>query len=343
MAMKKKTKVNPQIAKMNAARAAKRAAVEPPPKKPAPRATAQDEIENYGNAYGDASRPLHMRRTGTQPNNRAKSAVERAEARMAERRGTPAQPPGMDVEYDADAALEDFYEGDADDDSEVYPTEEELADAQERLSEMIARRNGMLDTDGLGEISSRHKARTPKGVRMAPIGRGEAHRGVSRQPLRRNAQGRVMVTGRDGRIISRTASGSNSDKFDVPLHLIPDGWSYQWIAVAVNGKNMNNQGMFANGWEAVPAQRHDGMFTAKGTDGPIIVDDQMLCERRIELTLEARAEELAVAKNLLRTQNEQFKPRLPDARNRRGTGLRVRRTLERLPDDIGRPNLPLDI
>ena len=120
----------------------------------------------------------------------------------------------------------------------------------------------------------------------------------------------------------------------MPIHLIPDGWSYQWIAVAVHGKNMNNNAMLANGWEAVPAKRHDGLFMGKGHDGPIIVEDQMLCERRIELTLEARAEEVAAAKALIKTQNDQFRPRLPDARNRRGTGLRVKRSVEGLPPEF---------
>lgn len=331
MPMKAKTKVNPRIAAMNAARAAKKAAAQAPaPKK---RVTAQEEVKDYGNAYGDASGPIERRRTGTQPNSRAKSAVERAQERLETRRSAPAQPPGMDVGYDADAELEDFYEEDDvdtfdPDDEEVFPTEDELEDAQERMSAAIAKRNS--------------KAGGTRGARMAPIGRAETGRGLQRQPIRRNGQGRIMVMDRAGRMISRTGNNGGTDRFDVPVSMIPDGWSYQWIAVSVTGKPVNNTGMFQNGWEAVPAKRHDGVFMEKGHEGSIIIDDQMLCERRIELTLEARAEEIAAAKSLLRTQNDQFKPRLPDARNRRGTGLRVKRSIERLPDDIGRPDLRPD-
>jgi hypothetical protein len=325
---KAKPKINPQIARMNAARAAKAKQRQ---------TTGQDEVQNYGDAYGDASQPLERRRTGTQPNNRATSAVERAEARAVNARHPKLrQSPGMDVPYDADDQLQNFYDEVEPDDElslgegeEVYPSEDELAEAQQKMSETIARRNSGGDV------------RLPKGARMAPIGRGEKGRGIERQAtMRRNAQtGRIMFAMRDGRMISRTGSTGGMDKFDVPISFIPDGWSYQWIAVSVTGKPVNNTGMFAAGWEPVPAERHEGFFMPKGADGPIVIDDLMLCERRIEATLEARAEEISAAKSLLRTQNDQFKPALPGARSGRGAALRVKRELERMPDDIGRPAL----
>lgn len=183
-------------------------------------------------------------------------------------------------------------------------------------------------------------------VRMGPIGRHADDepdtRVMSRQGISRNEFGRIQVENRAGELISRTSFGRNGDKFDVPLEWIPDGWTYQWIAENVTGKMVNNQGFFQNGWEHVPAKRHDGCFMAKGHDGPIIVDGQMLVERRVELTLEARAEEIAAAKNLLRVQNEQFQPRLPNARRHYGTQMQARRVLERLPEDIGRPALRVD-
>lgn len=322
-------KVNPRIAAMNAARAAKAAK--------AKRTTAQEEVGNYEDGYGDAQQRIERRRIGTQPNNRAKSAVERAEARMqAAGRGPIAQSPGMDVSYDADEVLEDFYEnanaplsfedGALDDGEEFYVSDDDLAAAQRLISEQSAKR--------------KKGNAIPRGARMAPIGRTEQGRGVRRQTMR-NEHGRVVARSRDGRLITRTSSIGGQDKFDVPIDFIPDGWSYQWIATSVHGKPVNNTGMFANGWEAVPAVRHDGFFMASGADGPIIVDDLMLCERPIELTLEARAEEIAAAKNLLKTQNNQFKPQLPGARGNRGTGLRVKRSIEALPGDIGRPNLPM--
>lgn len=305
--------------------------------------TAQEEVGNYGQNYGDATRPIETRRVGTQPNNRAKNAVERAQERMDAMRGNGRAKarPGAEAPYDADerpglGAVDDGYEDEISDEieetgpgDEYYPSEDEVAQAQEKMSKLIAKRNG-------------GKKHLPHGARMAPIGHPEESRGPRREAVRYNEYGRALVKMRDGRIISRTSSTGGQDKFDVPVDFIPDGWSYQWIAVAVNGKPVNNTGMFANGWEPVPALRHDGFFMAKGEKGAIIVDDLMLCERRVELTMEARAEEVAAAKSLLRTQNDQFKPQLPEARNRRGTGLRVKRTYERMPGDLRRPNLHVD-
>jgi hypothetical protein len=61
------------------------------------------------------------------------------------------------------------------------------------------------------------------------------------------------------------------------------------------------------------------------------------------VTLEARAEEVKAAKALLRTQNEQFQPKLPEARSRRyrGTELVINRELEQMPDDL-RPQHIID-
>lgn len=331
----KKKPISPQIAAMNAARMAKQAAAREAkrpemearkaarekeiaewqaqraaqaagPAQPAP--TAQDEVaESYGRDYGDASAPLEQRRVGTRPNDRARSAVERAEARLsAARHPTQRQMPGMDIPYNADEELQQYY-SDGSGDQEIEEYEQ------------------------------------PSYPRMAPVGRSESGgRGMERMPIRRNEFGRIMVLNRQNRMVSRTNWGHGSDKFDVPLHWIPEGWTYQWLAVDIYGKPMNNNGMFANGWEQVPARRHDGAFMERGHQGPIVLEGMMLVERRVELTMEARGEELAAAKGLLRTQNEQFQPRMPGARAHDQTRLRVRRTLERMPGDIGRPELRVD-
>ena len=323
MPMKKKP-INPQVELMNKARLAKMAKAREAkaPEEAARKAarekeiadwnaqraakttTAQAEVQpNYATDYGDAEKPLEQRRVGTRPNDRARSAVERAEARVAAaRHPAQRQMPGMDIGYNAD---------------------NELNLASESM-------------DG-------EEYEEPNYPRMAPVGRSETgERGIERTPIRRNEYGRIMVLNRQNRMISRTNWGNGLDKFDVPLSFIPDGWSYQWIAESIYGKPMNNNGMFSNGWEQVPARRHDGVYMERGHQGPIIVDGMMLVERRVELTLEARAEEVAAAKGLLRTQNEQFQPRLPGARGHDQTRLRARRTIERMPGDIGRPDLRVD-
>ncbi len=233
------------------------------------------------------------------------------------RRGPAPQMPGMDIGYHADRDL-------------VQPTRPALDDDPDSLG------------DGEEVLATPEMEPAPRQARVSSIGRRTMeHRLPQRAPIRRTETGRILVQARDGRLVSRT-SFTSGDKFDVPFHFIPEGWTYQWLSQATVGKPNNNAHFYANGWEPVPAARHDGVYMMKGHDGPIIVDDMILVERRVELTLEARAEEIKAAKQLLRTQNEQFQPRLPDARRHRGTAARIKREIEPMPSDIGRPSLVVD-
>jgi hypothetical protein len=281
---------------------------------------------SYHGHYGDASAPLERRMPGTQPNSRAKSAVERAEERAraatpaAKRRQKTPQMPGMDIGYHADRDLDHFRSGDLGGDVLDENEEVILTKAQQR------QRPRMAQVD----------------ARMAPVGRTDVSGRQTPRVPHRDRYGRVMALNRAGKLISRT-SYATTDKFEVPLSFIPDGWTYQWLSQSTVGKANNNAHFYANGWEPVPTRRHDGVFMAKGTDGPIIVDDMILVERPVELTLEARAEEVKAAKSLIRTQNEQFQPKLPGARSRRyrGTELSIKRELEEMPDDL-RPQHVID-
>src|SRR5260221_13756317 len=112
-----KKPLDPRIAKMHAAKAAKRAQRE------AAAAAEPDMDPAYAGNYGPAEDRMGRRSVGTRPNDRAKSAVERAEARMKEQspmHRRAAQSPGMDVRYDADREaqeeLDEFYEEGADPD-----------------------------------------------------------------------------------------------------------------------------------------------------------------------------------------------------------------------------------
>jgi hypothetical protein len=121
-----------------------------------------------------------------------------------------------------------------------------------------------------------------------------------RPPGRRNAvresprNGPRVYQGRDGEELTRTRK-SGLDPFDVPKHFPPQGWEYQWVAVASVGnkeivRTMNHE-MWQNGWRPVPAKRHDGYFLPKGEEGSIIVRDQMLMERPTDMCEEARNED----------------------------------------------------
>jgi hypothetical protein len=170
-----------------------------------------------------------------------------------------------------------------------------------------------------------------------------------RRDLQRDPNtGRVVIE-RDGKIYTRRHTNVG-DKFHVDAADIPDGMSYQWIAVTVAGTEQRNSlAQFQqNGWESVPMSRYPGRYgpeklAGKANHDPIIIDGLMLCERPIELTIEAREEEIGAARQLIRTRNEQFTPKLPEARGRRGTELRAKRTIEGMPPDIGRPSYQMDV
>ena len=160
-----------------------------------------------------------------------------------------------------------------------------------------------------------------------------------REPLRSG-----QVLSRDGEVLSRRRSTGALNPFDVPEHLKEDGWSYQWVRTACHGKpdpaNMSDH--YENGWRPVgdtAILKHYGVTDAKHVER----DGLMLCERRVELTNQALAEDRRNALELRNAQAEQFGARdLPagfeDGR-RSGDGRfdaskKVRRTVEGAPSSL---------
>lgn len=89
----------------------------------------------------------------------------------------------------------------------------------------------------------------------------------------------------------------------IPREMIPEGVDLQWVTDSVHGQPdiQGRQSYEINAWEPVTADmfggRYDGMFMPKGHKGEINVLGQVLMWRPLELTLEARAEEAAQARN----------------------------------------------
>jgi hypothetical protein len=200
-----------------------------------------------------------------------------------------------------------------------------------------------IDTEAeAAAVADQVRARRP-GARppAAPVRSGREPRAEMRKPLRpgdttRDEYGRIAALSRDGEILSRKVTDTG-DKFYVSEEIIPEGWTYQWIESTVIGQQQKNSHFFQNGWRPVPSSRHDGLWMAPGYKGAIEHEGLTLVERPKVLTEDARNEELGRARSLLRTQNDQFKPKLPGARSVRGTGLTARRTIEGMPPDVGRP------
>lgn len=183
----------------------------------------------------------------------------------------------------------------------------------------------------------------PMRARAIPRRDPTAARSPMREPMRDPQTGRIVIV-RDGKTYTRRHTNVG-DKFHIDKADIPDGMSYQWIAVTILGAEQRNTvaAFNQNGWEPVDMSRYPGRYGPEKAHGHIIIDGLGLYERPEELTEEARGEEITAAKELIRTRNDQFVPRLPEARSRRGTQLRAKRSIEGMPTDIGRPVYQMDV
>jgi hypothetical protein len=169
----------------------------------------------------------------------------------------------------------------------------------------------------------------------------EPIRETIREPVR--ARGKKEVVGRDGKVLSRKRGG-NVDKFYIPPHIIPDGWSYEWKSEFIAGQENTSHmmGCYENGWTPVNAETHPGMFMPNDYKGPIRREGMILCERPIELTNEARAEEQEAARALTQAQKEQLGLAMPSGftNEHRAVQPRVNQAYE--PADISRPKLQIE-
>lgn len=113
------------------------------------------------------------------------------------------------------------------------------------------------------------------------------------------------IVGRDGQPLARKRR-NNTDPFYIDPSVIPDGWRYQWCRNSVAGE-IDTANMIAhteNGWRPVPAERHPGMFMVDGHKGPIERGGLILMERPSALCAEAEMEELQLAADQRRSQQE---------------------------------------
>ncbi len=154
-----------------------------------------------------------------------------------------------------------------------------------------------------------------------------------REPLRAaTAEG---VEGRNGEILSRQHRGT-SDPYAVPGYEIPEGWSYQWVREEVIGQpdKSNVALMHNNGWRRVPDDRHNGKYQPRG--------GLVLCERPKVLTDEAKMDDAAKARELVRAQKEALGHALPAGFSGRHAGVKPTVNATYQPGDAPRPRLEID-
>lgn len=127
----------------------------------------------------------------------------------------------------------------------------------------------------------------------------------------------------------RTRKGSGIDRLHIPRDMFPEGIDFQWVADSVLGQPATHERMAyeVNAWEPVLPDmfdgRFDGVFMPKGHKGEINVGGLVLMWRPLELTLEARAEENAAARMVMRTEEAKMRggqiegvnPQILDANN----------------------------
>lgn len=134
------------------------------------------------------------------------------------------------------------------------------------------------------------------------------------------------------RVRTRTrqnAAQATSNPFDIPLDEIPEGSSYEWKRFSVTGQSADHDpfylaGMRRQGWEPVDPRRHPN-WVPPGYDKPTIIrDGQILMERPIELTNEARQEQKQLARQQMREAQERLGLAPKDTMTRDFDGVRPR-------------------
>lgn len=171
------------------------------------------------------------------------------------------------------------------------------------------------------------------------------HRDLSREPIRETVRDPIRPTGnevmgRDGSILSRKR-GSNVDRFYIPPHIVPPGYTYEWKREFLYGQrdDAHITHLHDNGWRPVVHGAHKGYFSAISDPNEIIRrDGMMLMERPIELTRQAREEEQQAARLLVEAQKQQLTGAIPQGF--KGTAPQVKTSYA--PSDIGRPRLSVD-
>lgn len=127
-----------------------------------------------------------------------------------------------------------------------------------------------------------------------------------------------------------------TDDFYIPVHYIPDGWSYEWKMKSVLGAEdpAYAVSIARKGWEPVPASRHPSMMPEGNKYQTIERKGMILMERPLEITDEARRIERRKAVNQVRQKEEQLNsaPQGQFDRNNKDAPLaRVRKGYEPMP------------
>jgi hypothetical protein len=117
-----------------------------------------------------------------------------------------------------------------------------------------------------------------------------------------------------------------TDEYAIDPRIIPDGWSYEWKAREVLGKEQVSYmvGIQQRGWEAVPTSRHPEMMP-RGHDLSAAIErkGQVLMERPLEITQEAQQIERNKARAQMNQKEQQLNVAPPGQFERNNKGERL--------------------
>lgn len=122
------------------------------------------------------------------------------------------------------------------------------------------------------------------------VTRDEDQADAQRMPDREVKRNPNEIRTRSGRVMNGLMFTGSEDRFAFDRSIVPQGWTYEWKTKTIkNWEWQDHQVMlYQNGWEPVPAERHDGVFMPRGHKGTIERGGMILMERPIELTIMAR-------------------------------------------------------
>ena len=132
---------------------------------------------------------------------------------------------------------------------------------------------------------------------------------VDRPPMRppmREEDPRAAAARRAAEIRSNQVEDDGVDEFKLPR--APDGWTYEWKTKSVMGaiNHAHLTELRRQGWEEVPTSRHPEEMPLGGHDPIIERKGMILMQRPTVIVEEARAIQIAKARNQVRFKEEQL-------------------------------------
>jgi hypothetical protein len=156
-------------------------------------------------------------------------------------------------------------------------------------------------------------------------------------PKPREEDPRARAARRAMELREQTSSDDDGvDKFYIDPKIIPDGWSYEWKTYTVLGKeNPSYQvSMARRGFEAVPCSRHPELMPLGYRGETIEREGMILMERPLEITQEAKARDLRIARAQVQGKEAQLggAPAGTFERDNKGAPLvNVKKSFENIP------------